>query len=112
MNRTIAMSLIMCIALLMLTGCQKSVADADAGLIQRARLVGAENLKLKKEIEEKDARIAQLEKQIEEINAQHAQAIQESGEANFKLVQILAESEKTNEQLRQEVQTLTEKLGN
>lgn len=108
MNRTIVMSLAVCIALSMLTGCQKT--ESDAGLVQRARLVGSENLKLKKEIEQKDARIAQLEQQIEELKVQNAKAIEESGEANFKLVQILADSEKTNEQLRQEIETLRAEL--
>ena len=106
MKRTILMSLIACIAVPMLTGCQES----DSSMVQRARLVGNENLKLKKEIEEKDARITQLQKQIEDLKAENAKAMEESGNANFKLVQMFADSEKANEKLTQENKELKEQL--
>lgn len=106
MKRTILMSLIVCIAVPMLTGCQES----DSSMVQRARLVGSENLKLKKEIEQKEAQIAQLEKQIEELKAENAKAMEESGNANLKLIQMFADSEKTNEKLMQENKELKEQL--
>ncbi|MBL7215848.1 MAG: hypothetical protein ISS71_09250 [Phycisphaerae bacterium] len=109
MNRTIVTSLVICIALITLTGCQKS-QESDSGLIQRARLVGNENLQLKKQLEEKDLKIAQLEKDIEQLKTEKAQAAQKAGDTNFRIMQIVAETEKKNQALVQENEKLKQEL--
>ena len=106
MNRMIVMSLVICIILVMLTGCQES----NANLIQRARLVGNENLKLKKQLEEKDLQIAQLQKDIEKLEAEKLQETQKSGDTNFRLLQLLGEAEKNKETLMQENEALKAEL--
>lgn len=98
MRQVISGLIVPIIAVLLLTGCQES----QSSQIQRARLVGRDNLKLKKQIEVKNTEIAQLKKDIEQLQAAKDEAARKSGETNFRVMQIVAESEKQNAQLRQE----------
>ena len=88
------------------TGCQKS----DASQIRKARLIGAENLKLKKQIEEKDQQIAELKKDIERIEAESAKKQEQAGETSIKSMRLLMESEKRAEGLLIENRKLKEEL--
>jgi len=93
--------------MLSLTGCQEASSESsDTTLIQRARLVGNENLKLKQELEQKNEKITQLEAQIEQINAENEQASIESGETNLRIMLLMAEAQKNNESLLQENEKL------
>ncbi len=105
MNRTILMSLLVCISIL-LTGCQES----DSNLVQRARFVGNENLKLKNQLKEKDLEIAQLKKDIQNLEAENVRAAQAAGDANIKILRTLAETEQGNQALLQENEKLKEEL--
>ncbi|MBC8378934.1 MAG: hypothetical protein H8E62_07155 [Planctomycetes bacterium] len=106
MIRIVLISLVVCITMITLTGCQES----DSNLVQRARLVGNENLKLKNQLKEKDQEIALLKKDFENLEAEKALAIEEAGNANFKILQLLLESEQNKEKLIQKNAILKEEL--
>ena len=106
MNRKTILPLTLCLVLFGLGGCQES----DSRLVQRARLVGTENLKLKEQIEEKNEQIAALKEKIETIQAENAKALEEAGQANIRILQIVAETEKRNQALQQENETLRKQL--
>lgn len=97
---------VFCIVLIMMAGCQES----DSTLVQRARLVGNENLKLKDQLQEKDQQIAQLKEDIEKLEAEKVQIIQESGDTNIKIMRIVAETEQRNQALTDENAKLKEEL--
>jgi hypothetical protein len=109
MNRIMIALMAACIVLVSLTGCQES-EGSDTALIQRARLVGNENLQLKKQLEEKDQLIAQLKENIEQLEIDKAEAARKAGDANFRIMQIVAETEKRNEALTQENEKLKNQL--
>lgn len=109
MNRTFAISLLLGITFMMLAGCQES-KGSDTALIQRARLVGNENLQLKKQLEEKNQQIAQLKENIEQLETEKAEAARKAGDTNFRIMQIVAETEKRNEALTQENEKLKNRL--
>ena len=106
MRHLILASLAGIMGVLLLTGCQES----ESGQIQRARLVGRENLQLKKQIEAKDAEIAQLKKDLQDLQAAKDQASQQAGNTNFRVMQIVAETEKQKEQLQIENKALKAEL--
>ena len=89
-----------------LSGCQES----ESNQIRRARLVANENMKLKKQLAEKDRQIEELNKQIEKIEAERAKDHDEFGEATIKTLQMVADSETENQALREEVEKLKEEL--
>ncbi|MBN2511947.1 MAG: hypothetical protein JXB18_03310 [Sedimentisphaerales bacterium] len=60
-------------------------------MVRRAQLVGNENLKLKKEIQHKDAKIAELEKEIEQLKAEYAKFQDDSGQSSIKILQLLSD---------------------
>lgn len=91
---------------LLLAGCQKS----DASQIRKARLIANENLKLKKQLAEKDAQIQDLKKQIEQIEAEKAKADEEFGSTTIKTLQMVAETEDRNQALTLENEKLKEEL--
>ena len=106
MNRTVVLSLLAGIAAMMLAGCQES----ESGQIQRARLVGSENLKLKKQLEEKDQQIAQLQDQIEQLKAESEKAAQDATNAYLTILETFTQTEQNNEKLIRENETLKEEL--
>jgi len=81
------------LSVLLLTGCQES----DAHQIRKARVIGNENLQLKKQLEEKDQQIEELTAQIEALEVENAKVIEQSGEASIKTLRMLLESEKRAE---------------
>ena len=107
MRHLILLSLAGVIVLLPLVGCQE---ESQSSQIQRARLVGRENLQLKKEIEAKDAEIAKLKQAFEDLRIAKDQAAAQAGDANLKILQLLAENEKQTEQLRLENEALKAEL--
>ena len=93
----------------LLGGCGGS-AGSESAQIKRARMVGNENLKLNKQLNDKEQEIKDLEQKIVDMEAENAKAVQDCGDTNFKLLQLFAESEKRLEQLTVENQTLKEEL--
>jgi len=81
------------LSVLLLTGCQES----DAHQIRKARVIGNENLQLKKQLEEKDQQIEELTAQIEALEVEKAKVIEQSGETSIKTLRMLLESEKRAE---------------
>ena len=73
-----------------LGGCGGS-SGSDSAQIGRARMVGNENLKLKKQLDEKDLEIKDLEQKIADMEAENAKAMQDCGDANLKIMQLMAE---------------------
>jgi len=59
--------------------------------VRRAQLVGNENLKLKKEIQQKDAEIVELKKEIERLKAEYAKFQEDTGQSSIKILQLLSE---------------------
>lgn len=106
MRHLIISSMTAVMALLLLAGCQES----ESSQIQRARLVGNENLHLKKQLAAKDAEIEQLKKDIETIKAEKDAETQKFGETNIRIMQIVAETENRNQTLSQENQQLKAEL--
>ncbi len=102
MRKMIVISLVSVMAVLLLGGCQESQSNQ----IQRARLVGHENLQLKKQLEAKDAEIAQLKKAMEKLRTEKDDASKQFGDTNIRVMQIIAETEKKNQQLIKEVEEL------
>ena len=76
-------SLVFCLTLITLTGCQESESE----IVQRARLIGNENLKLKKQLQEKDHQIEQLKKDVQAAEADALKAQEDAGNATMKLGQ-------------------------
>ncbi len=106
MRHLVLVSLAGVMAVLLLTGCQES----QSGQIQRARLVGRENLQLKKQIEAKDAEIAKLKNDLEQLQAAKDKASQQAGDANIKVMRIVLETEKRNTLLQKENEALKAEL--
>ncbi|MHC4553119.1 MAG: hypothetical protein ACYSUT_10215 [Planctomycetota bacterium] len=100
--RYLLLSVLAAAMAVMLCGCQESSSSGSSADIQRARLVGNENIQLKKQLAAKDAEIEQLKKDIEQIKAEKADAIQQSGETNIKVMKIVLESETRNTALKAE----------
>ncbi len=69
------------------SACQPS----SDSMVRRAQLVGNENLKLKKEIQQKDAEIAELKKEIERLKAEYAKFQEDTGQSSIKLLQLLTD---------------------
>ncbi|HOK95465.1 MAG TPA: hypothetical protein PK052_12930 [Anaerohalosphaeraceae bacterium] len=88
-------------------GCQES----DSVMVRRARLVANENLKLQKQLEEKERQIEQLKKETETLKNEREQAIASCGEVHLKLLEMVSESEKRNETLTVENEQLKEELA-
>ena len=94
------------LGVLLLTGCQES----ESNQIRKARLVGAENLQLKQDIEEKNQQIEELTAQIETLEVEKAKVIEKSGETSIKTLRMLLESEKRAEAIVIENRKLQEEL--
>jgi len=95
------------IAHILFCGC----AGSESNQIGRARLVGNENIKLKKQISDKDSQIKALEQKIADLEAEKVEIQQECGDTNFKIMQIVAETEKRNAELTAENQALKDQLA-
>lgn len=106
MRYPVILSLLLVLVALTLVGCQES----ESAQIQKARLVGSENLRLKQEIKEKDKEIKQLKAEITQIQAEKAKASEEAGTMNIQVLQMLATSEKKAEALAEENKRLNEEI--
>jgi len=60
-------------------------------MVRRAQLVGNENLKLKKELQQKDGEIANLKKEIERLTEEHAKFEEDTGQSSIQILQLLAD---------------------
>ena len=109
MRRILTATVVFLTVTALLAGCGGS-AKSDSAQIRRARVVGNENLKLKKQLDDKDQQIKDLEDKIAKMQAENAKAVQDCGDTNFKIVQIMAESEKRVQELAAENQALKEEL--
>ena len=102
MKRALFILCIIGIATLICSSCQES----ESKLIGKARLIGNENIQLKKKIEEKDQQIESLKKEMEQIQLKSAEDLEKAGDASIKSLRLLLVSEKDNENLRKEVEQL------
>ena len=96
--RIVLCALVAAMAVLLVAGCQES----ESSQIQRARLVGNENIQLKKQLAAKDAEIAQLKKDIEQLKADQAAETMKAGETNIQIMRIVAETEQQKAKLQAE----------
>lgn len=83
---------------------------SESAQISRARVVGNENIQLKKQIDDKDSQIKDLEQKISDLEAEKAKLKQDCGEINIKMMKLAAETEKRNRELAAEIQALKEQL--
>ena len=83
---------------LFLAGCQES----NQSEIRRAKLVGNENIQLKKQLELKDKQIQELKELIAKCENEKVLAIDEAGNANLKALKMLAEISKEKDTLLEE----------
>ncbi len=74
--------------------------ENSAQMIRRAQLVGDENLRLKKELQQKDARLVSLERQLEQTR----QKKQELQERSDQLAEKTQQMEDENASLKKETQ--------
>ena len=81
-----------------LAGCE----EASESEIRRAKLVGNENIQLKKQLELKDKEIQKFKDLVAKCEEDMALALQQSGEANLKVLKVLAETSKENDTLKEE----------
>ncbi len=103
----ISVGLFFCVTLLA-SGCAEP--QADDALIRRARLVADENIELRKQLEQKDRRIAQLEQELQDAHEEMLRITEQTGRNTRRLLEITAEAERRAEQLREENERLKERL--
>lgn len=102
-------------AVITLSGCREESADTT---LRRARLVGNENIELKKEIKLRDKEIERQKQLAEQCYAESAKDKELSGNNMLKLLKLLAESAKQvdaltaeNTQLKEKIKELEAKLA-
>ena len=83
-------------ALCLVTGCQES----ETSIVQKARVVAAENIELKKQLDNRDTEISALKEQIEECKSEMLKAEEKSGQTNIDLLKIVAELSTETENLK------------
>ena len=109
MRRILTATVVFLTITALLGGCGGSVGSESAQ-IRRARMVGNENLKLNKQIDEKDRQIKKLEEKIAGLETEKEKIQQKCGDANSMVLQMVSDSEKRNQELTVENQTLKEEL--
>jgi cell division protein FtsB len=98
--------MIITLCLFAAAGCQES----ESAQIQKARLVGSENIKLKQQIEAKDEDIKNLKAEIVQLKAENAKIQEESGNTSIKVLQMMSASEQKAAALAQENKQLKEEI--
>jgi uncharacterized protein YlxW (UPF0749 family) len=78
-------------ALCLVAGCGNQSATTSPDVMRRAKLLGNENIQLKREIAERDAKINELNQQISTLQAEMEANKQRQGETILKLMGIAAE---------------------
>ena len=109
MRRILTATVVFLTITALLGGCGGS-AGSESAQIRRARMVGNENLKLKKQLDDKDNEINRLEQNIVDLEAEKVKIQKNCGDTNQKIMQLWADSEKRNQELTVENQTLKEEL--
>jgi hypothetical protein len=86
--------------------------------VKKAKLVGNENLRLKKELQLKDKEIQQQKDLLAEKDAEIARVREQSGDSALKVMKHLADGNKTiadltaeNEQLKEKIKQLEAELA-
>jgi septal ring factor EnvC (AmiA/AmiB activator) len=106
MKQRVATVIVLLICLFLFNGCQESESE----IVKKAKLVGNENIQLKKQLTEKDKEIMSLKDEITQLESDIAKMNQEFGESTLKILQMVADSKKSNETLVKENEELKEQL--
>ena len=106
MRQTTMLTVMLMMATVLLAGCQESETD----MIKRARLVGSENIQLKKQLAEKDKEIQGLKDEIARLEKERAKDRDEFGNTTIQTLQMMADTMAKNEALTAEIKTLKEQL--
>ena len=116
-NITIAL-LIMALSLGILVSISGCGPNKDTSVVRKAKLVGDENIRLKNQIEAKDAEIQKQKDLLAEKDTEIAKVKQQSGDSSLKIMQHLVQGEKAvkeltaeNEQLKAKIKQLEAKLA-
>lgn len=106
MKKTNNIIVVLLIATFFLAGCQES----ESQMVKRARLIGNENLQLKKQLADKDKEIQSLKDEIARMEKEREKENTEFGEVTIKTLQMISECQKQVEALQTENKTLKEQL--
>lgn len=90
-----------------LSGCGK---DTDSASIKRAKLVGNQNIELKKQLELKDAEIQKQKDLFAQKEQEFADTQEKAGDTTLKLMQNIIQTSQLNETLSAENLKLKEKI--
>lgn len=94
-------------ALALLTGCRQS----DSQLVQRAKLVGSENIQLKKQLEQKEKEIQALRQQMAEQEQQFQRQQEDTSAAMMAFGDILQQTNLQLEACKAENEQLKQRLA-
>ena len=108
-RRWLALVLLLILALA-LALCTMAGCKEESLTLKKAKLVGNENIRLKKELEAKDNEIQKQKDLLADKDAEIARVTEEAGNATLKVMQHLAENSQKIEQLTTENQALKEKI--
>jgi septal ring factor EnvC (AmiA/AmiB activator) len=86
-------------------GCNEGMSPDQ---IRQARLVGNENLQLKKQIQAGDSQIADLNKQLEQARQEIARAQKQMKDNDTRIAALSKELEQTKQESRQEITRVNE----
>lgn len=106
MRQITTLTVMLMMAAILLAGCQESESD----MIKRARLVGSENIQLKKQLAEKDKEIQKLEDEIARLEKERTKDQEEFSNTTINTLQLMADTLENNETLTAEIKALKEQL--
>lgn len=106
MRQITVLTVMIAMAAILLAGCQES----ESNMIRKARLVGSENIQLKKQLAEKDKEIQGLKDEIARLEKEKAREHEEFGNTTIKTLQIMAETQAQYDILAAENKKLKEEL--
>jgi predicted amino acid-binding ACT domain protein len=93
--------------LISISGCGP---NKDTSVVRKAKLVGDENIRLKKQLDLKDKEIGKLNETIAEKDAEITRVKQQSGDSSLKIMQHLVQGETAVKQLTAENKQLKAKI--
>jgi predicted nucleic acid-binding Zn-ribbon protein len=97
---------VMVLSVFLLSSCQKSESE----IVKEAKLVGNENIQLKKQLTEKDNEIKSLKDEIAQMESDISKMNEEFGQSTVRTLEMIVQFQKRNEALMEENEELKEQL--
>jgi uncharacterized phage infection (PIP) family protein YhgE len=98
---------LMILGLCPLVGCQE---QNESDIVKKARLVGQENIELKKQIKKQDQAVQEQKDLLEQCRQEVAAGQQQSADTSSKMLGMIAASNKETEDLRAENEKLKARI--